>query len=364
MSADPVGSPADSVHVRFDLVGMAFPTPDRTAPAVEALRDVSLEIRRGEIFGIIGYSGAGKSTLVRLINGLERPTSGTVSVDGADVTALDAAHRRALRSQIGMIFQQFNLFRSRTVAGNVAYPLKVAGWDRERRDARVAELLDFVGLLDRAYDHPEQLSGGQRQRVGIARALATRPGLLLADEATSALDPETTSGVLDLLRRVNRDLDVTIVLITHELDVIRQVADRVAVLDAGRVEEVGDVYDVFAHPRSEAARRLLGTSLHARPSPDTVARLQLTHPGRIITVRVEDDPLFYSRVAALVAARGVTATLVFGGIGELREHAVGSVTFALQGSDAAQAGVLADLTDAGVDYVEETGTPATSAEEW
>lgn len=341
------------VHVRFRGVSKTFRSPDRSAAPVEALHGVSLDIRRGEIFGIVGWSGAGKSTLVRLINGLEEPTAGTVSVDGADVNALTGAQRRALRGRIGMIFQQFNLFRSRTVAGNVAYPLKVAGVAKGEREARVAELLDFVGLLARAHDHPEQLSGGQRQRVGIARALATRPGLLLADEATSALDPETTGDVLALLRRVNRELGVTIVLITHELEVVRQVADRVAILDAGRVEEVGDVYDVFAHPRSDAARRLLGASLHTRPSPETVARLHRTHPGRLVSIRVEDDPHFHGRLNDLFAARGVAATLVFGGIGELREHAVGSITVALQGSAEAQDGVLADLSAAGIDHAEE-----------
>lgn len=228
------GAPNASAYVRFTGVSKQFPGASRGAEPKQVLRDVDLTIEKGEVFGIIGYSGAGKSTLVRLINGLEVPTSGRIDVGDQELTALDAAGVRAVQRRIGMIFQQFNLFRSRTVAGNVAYPLKVAGVKQPERDQRVAELLDFVGLLDRAHDYPEQLSGGQRQRVGVARALATRPDLLLADEATSALDPETTADVLRLLQRVNTEFGITVVIITHELDVIRSIADRVAVLMTAR----------------------------------------------------------------------------------------------------------------------------------
>jgi D-methionine transport system ATP-binding protein len=206
-----------------------------TGETVTAVEGVDLDVHRGEVLGVIGYSGAGKSTLVRLVNALELPTSGTVTVAGQELTAIPERDRRQARRRIGMVFQQFNLFRSRTVAGNVAYPLKVAGVGKDERDRRVAELLDFVGLLDRAYAYPEQLSGGQKQRVGIARALASNPELLLADEATSALDPETTAEVLALLRRVNQELGVTIIVITHEMDAVRRIADRVAVMEQGRV---------------------------------------------------------------------------------------------------------------------------------
>jgi D-methionine transport system ATP-binding protein len=199
------------VSVRIESVSKAY-------GPVRAVDDVSLTVEKGSIVGVIGYSGAGKSTLVRLINGLERPTAGRVFVGDDEITALTERQLRSVRRGIGMIFQQFNLFRSRTVAGNVAYPLRVAGMPRAERDARVARLLDFVGLLEKAHAYPEQLSGGQKQRVGIARALATDPHLLLADEATSALDPETTADVLALLRRVNRELGITIVLITHEME--------------------------------------------------------------------------------------------------------------------------------------------------
>jgi D-methionine transport system ATP-binding protein len=346
----PVPAPA---HVRFEHVGKTFPGRGRGAAPHVALDDVNLEIRRGEVFGVIGHSGAGKSTLVRLINGLESPTAGRVHVGPHELTALSEGGRREVRRDIGMVFQQFNLFHSRTVAGNVAYPLKVAGIPQPERDRRVARLLDFVGLLDRAHDHPDRLSGGQKQRVGIARALATEPSLLLADEATSALDPETTGEVLALLRQVNRDLGVTIVIITHELDVIRSVADRVAVLDSGRVVESGSVYEVFAESSTEAAARFVRTALRDRPSPETLARLRVRHPGRLITVRVRDQAGFQTRLARTFLDHDVAADIVFGGISELQERPVGSLTFALTGPEADVDGALAALRADGVDLVEE-----------
>jgi D-methionine transport system ATP-binding protein len=349
---DPTRVPSE-VHVRFEHVGKTFAGKGRRATPHVALDDISLEIRRGEVFGIIGHSGAGKSTLVRLVNGLEKPTSGRVHVGPHDLTALGERAGREVRRDIGMIFQQFNLFRSRTVAGNVAYPLKVAGVRRPERDRRVARLLDFVGMLDRAHDHPERLSGGQKQRVGIARALATEPSLLLADEATSALDPETTGEVLALLRRINRDLGVTIVIITHELDVIRSVADRVAVLDSGRVVETGSVYDVFARPRTDAAARFTGATLRDRPSPATLARLRETHGGRLVTVRVRDQAGFRTRLARTFLDHRVVAEIVFGGISELQERPVGSLTFDLTGPDGAVDAAVAALRAEGVDITEE-----------
>ncbi len=231
--------------IRLVSATKTYPPQTKGAPPVVALDDVSLQIAAGEVCGVIGYSGAGKSTLLRLINALEIPTTGAVEIDGTDITRLPERQLRSLRSDIGMIFQQFNLFDSRTVAGNIAYPLEVAGRPRNEIRHRVAELLDFVGLAARANAYPEQLSGGQKQRVGIARALATSPRILLADEATSALDPDTTQEVLALLRRVNRELGVTIVLITHEMDVIRVIADRVVVMEGGRVIESGSVFDVL-----------------------------------------------------------------------------------------------------------------------
>ncbi|GLY80813.1 methionine import ATP-binding protein MetN [Actinoallomurus iriomotensis] len=350
--AEPSGSAAEA-YVRFEHVTKRFPANGRRGAPLTALRDVSLEIARGEVFGVIGHSGAGKSTLVRLINGLETPSEGRVHVGPHELTALSERERRGVRRDIGMIFQQFNLFQSRTVAGNVAYPLKVAGVERAERDRRVARLLDFVGLLDRAHDHPEQLSGGQKQRVGIARALATEPSLLLADEATSALDPETTGDVLALLRRVNRELGVTIVIITHELDVIRAIADRVVVLDDGELVESGSVYEVFAHPRTEAAARFVGTTLRDRPSAATLARLRRTHSGRLVTVRVRDRSGLQSALAGTFLRHEVAAEIVFGGISELQDRPVGSLTFELTGPPGAVDASLAALRADGVELVEE-----------
>ncbi|WP_420139654.1 methionine ABC transporter ATP-binding protein [Sphingomonas sp.] len=222
-----------------------------------ALDQVSLSVSPGEIFGIIGQSGAGKSTLIRLLNALERPSEGQVEVDGVDLAGLSPAELRTLRRRIGMIFQNFGLLSSRTVAGNVAFPLELTDATRTDRNAKVAALLSRVGLAEYADRYPAQLSGGQKQRVGIARALATDPDVLLCDEATSALDPETTRSVLGLLRDLNRELGLTIVLITHEMDVVRTVCDRVAVLDHGRLVETGAVADIFESGAHPATRRML-----------------------------------------------------------------------------------------------------------
>lgn len=238
----------------IELKSISKRFPDGTA----ALTDIDLVIPRGSVFGIIGRSGAGKSTLLRLINGLERPTSGEVLIDGTAIATLKPAGLRALRQRIGMIFQSFGLLANRSIAGNVALPLELAGMPRADRDARVAQLLDHVGIAAKAQAYPASLSGGQRQRVGIARALATRPDILLCDEATSALDPETTRSVLALLADLNRDMGLTIILITHEMEVVRAICDHVAVLDHGRLVEFGPVDTVFAASREQATLALLG----------------------------------------------------------------------------------------------------------
>ncbi len=224
--------------------------------ALTALDGVSLEIEKGEIFGVLGLSGAGKSTLIRCVNLLERPTSGSIRVNGQELTTLSPADLRKARQQIGMIFQHFNLLSSRTVAENVAFPLEVTGYEKSVRATRVSELLALVGLSDKADTYPAQLSGGQKQRVGIARALANEPSVLLSDEATSALDPQTTTAILELLHDLNRRLGLTILLITHEMGVVRQICDRVAVLDAGRVVEQGRVSALAAQPGSRLAQAI------------------------------------------------------------------------------------------------------------
>ena len=224
---------------------------------VEALRDVSLRIEDGEIFGIIGLSGAGKSTLVRCINLLERPTAGKVLIDGKDLTALPRSDLLQTRRTISMIFQGFNLLEQRSVLKNITFPLEISGVSQSKAKARAQELLEVVGLEDKAAAYPAQLSGGQKQRVAIARALATQPRYLLCDEATSALDPNTTRSILELLRSINQSLGVTIVVITHEMKVIDQICDRVAVIDQSRIAEVGKVSEVFTSPSSDIARELI-----------------------------------------------------------------------------------------------------------
>ncbi len=235
-----------------------------------ACKDVNVSIKPGEIFGIIGRSGAGKSTLVRCINLLNRPTSGTVVVDGKDLTKMSDAELRKERRQIGMIFQHFNLLSSRTVYDNVALPLELAGTPKEEIRKKVEPLLELVGLTEHANKYPSQLSGGQKQRVGIARALSSDPKILLSDEATSALDPETTHATLQLLKKINKELGLTIVMITHEMDVVKQICQRVVVMNKGEVVEQGSVIDVFRDPQHEVTQAMLGTALAARTIPETM----------------------------------------------------------------------------------------------
>ncbi|MBN8235491.1 methionine ABC transporter ATP-binding protein [Halobacillus kuroshimensis] len=231
-----------------------FQTKDREVKAVDGL---SLTINKGEIYGVIGYSGAGKSTFIRLLNRLEDPTEGSIHVGDQDLTGLSKNKLRIARQDIGMIFQHFNLLWSRTVYDNIAFPLEIAGVPKEERSRRVKELIDLVGLSGRGNSYPSQLSGGQKQRVGIARALANNPKVLLCDEATSALDPETTDSILDLLVDINEKLGLTIVLITHEMHVIRKICHQVAVMEQGRIVEKGDVLDVFLHPEQPVTKKFV-----------------------------------------------------------------------------------------------------------
>ncbi|MEY9667462.1 D-methionine transport system ATP-binding protein [Bradyrhizobium diazoefficiens] len=247
---------APDAMVRFEGISKTYPAY-RGKPGVNALQDIDFAIPRGSITGVIGRSGAGKSSLVRLINGLEKPTTGRVIVDNKDISALAGRELRLAQRSIGMIFQHFNLLSSRTAADNIALPLEIAGWARADIKARVAELLALVGIADKHNRYPSELSGGQKQRVGIARALATRPSVLLSDEATSALDPQTTRAILDLLANINRELGVTIVLITHEMSVVRQLAREVVVLDAGHVVESGHVADIFTRPKHPITQSFL-----------------------------------------------------------------------------------------------------------
>ena len=310
-------------------VTKSYPPSQRGGPVVNAVEGVNLDIDAGDIYGIIGYSGAGKSTLVRLINALEQASSGSIVVDGDEVTTMKEGELRRLRLGIGMVFQQFNLFNSKTVAGNVAYPLEVAKTKRADIAPRVAELLDFVGLADKARNYPEQLSGGQKQRVGIARALATSPRILLADEATSALDPETTHEVLDLLTRVNTEFGVTIMVITHEMDVIQTLATKVAVMDGGRIVEQGDVFDVFSKPTEASSRRFVSTVVRGVPSGAELVALRQRHPGRIVTFSFRDGNTSQGPVFLALAEAGVAFELIYGGINDIQGRVFGHLTLAL-----------------------------------
>ena len=246
------------------------------AEEVRALTDISLDIRQGEIFGIIGLSGAGKSTLVRCMNLLERPTSGSVAVDGRDMTSLSGKELRLQRRKITMIFQSFNLLMQRTCLKNVCFPMEIAGIPKARAKKRGLELLELVGLQDKANAYPSQLSGGQKQRVAVARALATDPKVLLCDEATSALDPTTTASILELLKELNAKLGVTVVVITHQMSVIEAICSRVAILDGGVVAELGPVQDIFSNPATDAARRLVypgGVSISQYPASTRAVRV-------------------------------------------------------------------------------------------
>lgn len=240
--------------ITLNNVSKVYNTKDST---VQALKDVCLTIEKGDIFGIIGMSGAGKSTLVRMLNFLEKPTSGTVTIDGKDLASLSGKELKAERRGIGMIFQHFNLLMQKNVTDNICFPLKIAGVPKDKARERARELLEIVGLTDKAKAYPIQLSGGQKQRVAIARALATNPKILLCDEATSALDPQTTKSILALLKEINQRYGITIVIITHEMAVVREICTRVGIIGNGRLVEHGSVIDVFSHPKSEEAKEMV-----------------------------------------------------------------------------------------------------------
>jgi D-methionine transport system ATP-binding protein len=310
------------------------------AHEVPALRNVSLRVEFGEVFGVLGQSGAGKSTLIRCLNLLERPTTGEVRVDGRDMLALGPDELRTARQGIGMIFQHFNLFSSRTVAGNVAFPLEVAGCSHAQIRERVEELLALVGLSDKAGAYPSQLSGGQKQRVGIARALAPRPRVLLSDEATSALDPETTRSVLGLLRDINRQLGLTILLITHQMEVVKSICDSVAVLERGRVVEQGKVVDLIARP---------GTRLHDLCYPRSVPVDAAAAPGgRRVELSLVGEHSTRPILTTLARRFGVDAWLLEGSMERVGETRVGRLLFELTGPPEAVDGALGFLREQGL----------------
>ena len=316
-------------HVRFINLGKTYDG------SVHALQGIDLAIQRGEVFGIIGRSGAGKSSLIRTINRLEQPSSGRVLIDQVDIGEYDEDRLVALRRRIGMIFQHFNLMSAKTVWQNVELPLKVAGVPKLQREQKVRELLELVGLQDKHKAYPAQLSGGQKQRVGIARSLVHDPQILLCDEATSALDPETTQSILGLLRDIKKRLGLTIVLITHEMAVIREICDRVVVLEHGRIVEQGPVWQVFGNPQHEVSKTLLAPLQHGLPE-ELQNRLQPTQTSAdaALVLRLQftgsatDEP----DLAALFGALGGRVRLLQGGVERIQGHALGQLLLAVNGS--------------------------------
>lgn len=334
-----------AIHQRFNGSGA------ESGGFVDAVQDVSLSIRKGEIFGIIGRSGAGKSSLVRTINLLNRPTSGKVLVDGRDLTKLSAEELRLARHDIGMIFQHFNLLTSRTVYGNVALPLELAGLSKAAIHAKVMPLLDLVGLTELKERYPAHISGGQKQRVGIARALANDPKILLSDEATSALDPETTRSILELLRRINRDLGLTIVLITHQMEVIKVICDRVAVMDAGKVVEQGDVIDVFRAPVHAVTKALIGDVIAQELPPGVLQRVRarlLQAPGsQLFRMAFAGDSVDQPLLSDAIRRYDTDFTILHGQIDEIAGQAFGSLAVLANG-------VKANV-DSAIDYLRAQG---------
>ncbi|QJQ94466.1 MULTISPECIES: methionine ABC transporter ATP-binding protein [Halomonadaceae] len=315
--------------------------------AVEALKDVNLHVPEGSIYGVIGLSGAGKSTLIRCVNLLERPTSGSVEVGGQELTALSGSALNQARHQIGMIFQHFNLLASRTVFANVALPLELMGVKKSDIRERVAPLLELVGLADKTDQYPAQLSGGQKQRVAIARALASRPKVLLCDEATSALDPQTTGSILELLQDINRRLGLTILLITHEMSVVKSICHRVGLISGGKLVEEAEVGDFFTAPSTRLGRDFINQFLQLEPPQALVARLQAqpgehTHP--VVRLAFSGDAVATPLISRLARECGVDVSILQAKVESIRERTLGLMIAELIGS--------AQKTRAAIDYLE------------
>lgn len=308
-------------------VSKIFKTKSQT---IEAVKNVSLEINKGEIFGIIGYSGAGKSTLIRLLNGLELPTEGEIIVGDASIGALDKKDLRKKRQKVSMIFQHFNLLWSRTVIENIMLPLEIAGVKKEERESRARELIDLVGLTGREKNYPSELSGGQKQRVGIARALSNEPEVLLCDEATSALDPETTEEVLNLLQKIRDELGLTIVLITHEMEVIRKICDRAAVMENGRVVEVGPIIKLFQTPEHDVTKRFVRDDLDDEETEIQIESIKETFPtATILKLGFVGTKARAPIVSMLVKKYGLDVNILSGNIKNTNDESYGHLYIAV-----------------------------------
>ncbi|MGV2875541.1 ATP-binding cassette domain-containing protein [Macrococcus capreoli] len=302
----------------------------RNGKTTQALKDIYLTIPTGKIFGLIGYSGAGKSTLLRTINLLERPTSGQVIINDVDMTRLTKQQLQKQRLNIGMIFQQFNLIQSKTVAENIAFSLKAANFPKAQYDTRIAELLELVGLSHRKDSYPRELSGGQKQRVGIARALANNPEILLCDEATSALDPETTKSILNLIKDINQKLGITVVVITHEMDVIKEICDEVAVMDGGVIVEHADVFTVFSNPQSDLTRHFVNDIYHLE-LPEQYKQSNVDSK-EIITIKFIGDSAESAFINNLYKKFNCDISIIQGRIEYIQNQPIGILTFEVSGS--------------------------------
>lgn len=315
--------------IEFENVSKVFQGKENR---VDALKNVNLKIEDGDIYGIIGFSGAGKSTLLRMINALEKPTTGRVLIDGEDIQLLSSAELREKRKSIGMIFQQFNLLETKTVYENVALPLRLKKVPKAQIRKRVTEILEFVELSDKSEAYPSKLSGGQKQRVGIARALATEPSILLSDEATSALDPKTTASILKLLKKINQELHITIVLITHEMNVIQSICNHVAVMENGEIVEKGDVIDIFSIPQKSITRNFVKTVINDSVPEKLVAGIQRDQRNyKILKLKFLDSDSTESVLAAVNKKYDVETNILFANISEIQDRILGIIIIQIVG---------------------------------
>ena len=318
----------------------------------EALKGVTLRVEKGDIYGIIGTSGAGKSTLIRLVNALEKPTSGRVLVEGQPLDGRGERELRAVKKKIGMVFQHFNLLESKTVFDNVAIPLVLDGKGKKEIRERVLELLAYVGLSDKAKSYPKELSGGQKQRVGIARALASNPTILLCDEATSALDPQTTQSILALLKRINEEFDITILIVTHEMAVIQQICNKVAVMQNGEIIEQGYVLNVFGRPEHPTTENFVRTVIRNTIPGSVLNDLNRDRPGRVFKLEFVGDSASQPIISRLVRSFDVEINILFANMTEVQQTTLGNMTLQIVGADREIEGAIAFLEEQ-VDRIEE-----------
>ncbi len=323
-----------NVLIRLEHVTKTFQTKDGT---VQAVKDVSIHVREGMVYGIIGFSGAGKSTLVRCINLLERPDEGKVIFDGENLMEASPAALRQARQKIGMIFQHFNLLPALTIYENIALPLKMQGTPKAEIDEKVMDLLELIDLVERKDSYPSQLSGGQKQRVAIARALSNDPKVLLCDEATSALDPATTQNILKLIRRINKERGITVVVITHEMFVVKEICDRVAVMENGRVVEKGDIIPIFVHPVQEMTRNFISTASNANKIDELIAQkhpLTSLEPNQqLVRLQYDQTNTTEALISKISRDYAVDCSIIFGSIEILQDTPIGTITTVFTGTD-------------------------------